>query len=160
MLHYESTFIFLCMPVEIIFHRGHERLSDESRGKIFLCVWLLYYSQQFLLIRKRRRMVNVVLEKFPFVLKVEKRVIHIDTSFISFASMDKCDSWSFRNCRSCEYNCDDLHSYHSSLRSSHIWFSYIHNFIRWMVYLYGKSFDSTIKLYASTDECGTEVAQY
>ena len=29
---------------------------------------------------------------------------------------------------SCVYNCDDLLSYNSSPRSSHIWFSYIHNF--------------------------------
>ena len=32
-------------------------------------------------------------------------------------------------CISCAYNCDDLASNNSSLRSSHIWFSYIHNFI-------------------------------
>ena len=37
-------------------------------------------------------------------------------------------SLSFRNCISCLYNCDDLLSNNSSLRSSHIWFSYIHNF--------------------------------
>ena len=36
---------------------------------------------------------------------------------------------SFRNCISCVYNCDGLSSNNSSLRSSHIWFSYIHNFI-------------------------------
>ena len=35
---------------------------------------------------------------------------------------------SFRNCISCVYNCDDHPSFNSSLRSSHIWFSYIHNF--------------------------------
>ena len=35
---------------------------------------------------------------------------------------------SFRNCISCVYNCDDLPSNNSSLRSSHIWYSYIHNF--------------------------------
>ena len=35
----------------------------------------------------------------------------------------------FLNCISCAYNCDDLPSNNSSLRSSHIWFSYIHNFI-------------------------------
>ena len=47
MLRYESTFRFLYMPMEIIFHRGHERLSDESLGKIFLCVWLLYFINNF-----------------------------------------------------------------------------------------------------------------
>ena len=36
---------------------------------------------------------------------------------------------SLRNCKCCVYNCDDLPSYNSKLRSSHIWFSYIHNFI-------------------------------
>ena len=36
---------------------------------------------------------------------------------------------SFRSCESCVYNCDDHPSFNSSLRSSHIWFSYIHNFI-------------------------------
>ena len=41
---------------------------------------------------------------------------------------------SFRNCKSCVFNCDDLHSYNSSLRSSHIWFSYIHNFRIKLVY--------------------------
>ena len=35
---------------------------------------------------------------------------------------------SFYSCKSCVYNCDDLLSYYSSPRSSHIWFSYIHNF--------------------------------
>ena len=34
---------------------------------------------------------------------------------------------SFRNCKSCVKNCDDLLSYSSIHRSSHIWFSYIHN---------------------------------
>ena len=38
-------------------------------------------------------------------------------------------SLSFRNCKSCVYNCHDHPSFNSSLRSSHIWFSYIHNFI-------------------------------
>ena len=37
-------------------------------------------------------------------------------------------SLSFRNCKSCVYNCNDLPSYNCSLRSSHIWFSNIHNF--------------------------------
>ena len=36
---------------------------------------------------------------------------------------------SFRICKSCVYNCDDHPSFNSSLRSSHIWFSYIQNFI-------------------------------
>ena len=36
---------------------------------------------------------------------------------------------SFRNCISCLPNCDDLPSNNSSLRSAHIWFSYIHTFI-------------------------------
>ena len=31
--------------------------------------------------------------------------------------------------KSCVYNCDDHPSFNCSLRSSHIWFSYIHNFI-------------------------------
>ena len=35
---------------------------------------------------------------------------------------------SFRNCISCAYNCDDLPSINSSLRSSHTRFSYTHNF--------------------------------
>ena len=36
---------------------------------------------------------------------------------------------SFRNFKSCVYNWDNLLSYNSSLRSSHVWFSYIHNLI-------------------------------
>ena len=35
----------------------------------------------------------------------------------------------FRICKSCVYNCNDLPLNNSSLRISHIWFSYIHNFI-------------------------------
>ena len=35
---------------------------------------------------------------------------------------------SFRNCISCVYNCNDLPSNNSSLRRSHIGFSYVHNF--------------------------------
>ena len=37
--------------------------------------------------------------------------------------------FSFRDCKSCVYNCDGHPSFNFSLRSSHIWFSYIHNFI-------------------------------
>ena len=40
---------------------------------------------------------------------------------------------SFRNCISCVYNCDDLPSNNSSLRSSHIWISHIHNFNNYSV---------------------------
>ena len=36
---------------------------------------------------------------------------------------------SSRNCKCCVYNCDDPLSYNYSPRSSHIWFSFIHNFI-------------------------------
>ena len=36
---------------------------------------------------------------------------------------------SFHNCKSCVYSCDDHPSFNSSLSSSHVWFSYIHNFI-------------------------------
>ena len=36
---------------------------------------------------------------------------------------------SFRNCTSCGYNCDDLPPNNSALRSSHVWFWYIHNFM-------------------------------
>ena len=36
---------------------------------------------------------------------------------------------SFRNYKGCVYNCDDLPSNNSSLRSLHIWLSYIHNAI-------------------------------
>ena len=42
---------------------------------------------------------------------------------------------SFRNCKRCVYNCDDILSYNSSLHSSHIWFSYIHNFTIEQYYL-------------------------
>ena len=35
----------------------------------------------------------------------------------------------FRNFKSCVYNCDNLLSYNSSPRSSHVWFSYFHNFL-------------------------------
>ena len=34
----------------------------------------------------------------------------------------------FATVKSCVYNCNDLPSYNSLLLSSHIWFSYIHNF--------------------------------
>jgi len=46
-------------------------VMNPEENKIFLCVWLLYHvNNYFLLIRERRPMVNVVLEKFSFVLKV------------------------------------------------------------------------------------------
>ena len=41
-----------------------------------------------------------------------------------------CKRLSFPSCKSSVYNCDDLPPYNSSPLSSHIWFSYIHNFIR------------------------------
>ena len=43
---------------------------------------------------------------------------------------------SFRNCKSCVYNCDDHPSFNSSLRSSHIWFSYIQNSYVFFVLLF------------------------
>ena len=39
---------------------------------------------------------------------------------------------------SCVYNCDDLPSNNSSLHSSHIWFSYIHNFIIILLRVYNE----------------------
>ena len=42
---------------------------------------------------------------------------------------------SFRNCKSCVYNCDDHPSFNSSLRSSHTCFSYIHNFLTFLCLL-------------------------
>ena len=41
-----------------------------------------------------------------------------------------CKRLSFPSCKGWVYNCDDLPPYNSSPLSSHIWFSYIHNFIR------------------------------
>ena len=39
----------------------------------------------------------------------------------------------------CIHNCSDLPSYNSSLRSSHIWFSFIHNFIILLSLVYNES---------------------
>ena len=47
-------------------------------------------------------------------------------------------SLSFRNCKSYVYNYHDHPSFNSSLRSSHIWFSYIHNFIIILSQVYNK----------------------
>ena len=46
---------------------------------------------------------------------------------------------SFRNCKSCVCNCDDHPSFNSSLSSSHVWFSYIHNFIIILSRVYNES---------------------
>ena len=43
---------------------------------------------------------------------------------------------SFRNCKSCVYNCDDHPSFNSSLCNSHIWFTYIHKFNKLLVSRY------------------------
>ena len=43
-------------------------------------------------------------------------------------------SLSFRNCKSSVCNCGDHPSCNSSLRSSHIWFSHIHNFKQCICY--------------------------
>ena len=45
---------------------------------------------------------------------------------------------SFRNCISCVYNCDDLPSNNSSLHSTHVWFSYVHNFIIILSWVYNE----------------------
>ena len=45
---------------------------------------------------------------------------------------------SFRNCISCVYNCDDLPSNNSSLQSTHVWFSYVHNFIIILSWVYNE----------------------
>ena len=45
---------------------------------------------------------------------------------------------SFCNCKSCVYNCDDLVAYNSPPCSSHIWFSYIHNYIIILSWVYNE----------------------
>ena len=40
--------------------------------------------------------------------------------------------------KNCAHNCDDLLSYYSSPRSSHIWFPYIHNFIIILLQVYNE----------------------
>ena len=54
---------------------------------------------------------------------------HRGQGFESRTSLNILFRLSFRNCKSCVYNCDDLHSCNSSLRHSHICFSYFQNFI-------------------------------
>ena len=43
---------------------------------------------------------------------------------------------SYRNCKSCVFKCNDLLSYNSLPRSSHIWFPHIHNFSNLRVTLF------------------------
>ena len=46
----------------------------------------------------------------------------------------------FATYKSFVYTCDDLLSYNSSLRISHIWFSYIHKFKIYFLYFYTHRF--------------------
>ena len=73
----------------------------------------------------------------------ETTVHHLKTqqlvSISSSSSSSSCYYYYFRNCKSCVYNCDDLLSYNSSPRSSHIWFSYIRNFIIILSRVYNES---------------------
>ena len=78
----------------------------------------------------------------------------LHTQLLQLWKEEKC--W-FRNCKRCVYNCDDHSSFNSSLCSSHIWFSYIHNFtgmwtlrspnwivlVRWKVTTRPSSLDAT-----------------
>ena len=72
------------------------------------------------------------------------KIIYVNCGVKSYVKVDHCSyrrnfcscekkAWkkilSFCNFKSCVYDCNDLLSYNSSPRSSHIWFSYIHNYI-------------------------------
>ena len=88
---------------------------------------------------KWRMIIAVIYATFA----VAKRKPEKNSGLYGIRTLDLCDTgatsnpvqaWiffrlSFRNCKRCVYNCDDHPSFNSSLRSSHIWFSYIHNFI-------------------------------
>ena len=71
----------------------------------------------------------------------ETTVHHLETQqLVSISSSSSsCYHYYFRNCKSCVYNCDDLLSYNSSPRSSHIWFSYIRKFIIILSRVYNES---------------------
>ena len=69
----------------------------------------------------------------------ETTVHHLKTQQLVSISSSSCYYYYFRNCKSCVYNCDDLLSYNSSPRSSHIWFSYIRNFIIILSRVYNES---------------------
>ena len=53
----------------------------------------------------------------------------IDATFVVAKRKPEKKILSFCNFKSCVFDCDDLLLYNSSPRSSHIWFSYIHNYI-------------------------------
>ena len=60
------------------------------------------------------------------------KIIHVNCGVKNYKGSEwvimKVDHRSYRrNFRSCVYNCNDLSSYNSSLRSLKIRFSYIHN---------------------------------
>ena len=90
-----------------------------------------------------RRLYFVTANRFHYAANCsETTVHHLKTKqlvSISSSSSSSCYYYYFRNCKSCVYNCDDLLSYNSSPRSSHIWFSYIRNFIIILSRVYNES---------------------
>ena len=96
----------------------------------------------------------------------ETTVHHLKTqqlvSISSSSSSSCCYYYYFRNCKSCVYNCDDLLSYNSSPRSSHIWFSYIRNFIIILSRVYNESIQwpTPSWLVSSMSKSATPVSQW
>ena len=129
---------------------------EESFPSLEVCVvWLFIFFKVFRFSSFGDCSFCITREIWPFSSfffssKVEtiiwKQIIRvIDATFAvakrKLETLDLCDTgatsnpvqaWiffrlSFRNCKICIYNCDDLLSSNSSPRSSHTLFSYIHN---------------------------------
>ena len=95
-----------------------------------------------------RRLYFFAANRFHYAANCSKTTVHhlgtqqlvsISSSSSSSSSSCCCCYCYFRTCKSCVYNCDDLLSYNSSPRSSHIWFSYIRNFIIILSRVYNES---------------------
>ena len=87
------------------------------------------------------------------------KIIYVNCGVKSYMKVDHCSYrrnfvvakrkpekkiLSFCNFKSRVFDCDDLLSYNSSPRSSHIWFSYIHNYIIILSWVYNEQIQQPV----------------
>ena len=132
----------MCRETTVVFFLASIQLHDAARRLYFFAANRFHYAANC----------------------SETTVHHLKTQqLVSISSSSSsCYYYYFRNCKSCVYNCDDLLSYNSSPRSSHIWFSYIRNFIIILSRVYNESIQwpTPSWLVSSMSESAAPVSQW
>ena len=126
-LNFFSGFLFATACISCVYN-----CDDLPSNNSSLCsshIWFSYIHN-FIIILSRVYNEPIQRPAPSWLVSLIGRALHRYRRGQGFESRTSLNFFrlSFRNCISCVYNCDDLPSNNSSLRSSHIWFSYIHNF--------------------------------